>query len=401
MDLGELPQNEEFLKVFEWFHENVARLEGAYQHLEGKFVEVSQELDEKTARLKVMEENLNTLLTSLHPGVLMVDSEMCITKLNPSAEKLLGLNHSEVLGSNVDEIFPPESGVAKSFKRAFEKPLDIVEEDRYVRFNDAEFPASFKSSAILDTEGVVMGAMETFSDLSSFKRMEEEVQQARVLGAMGEMAATVAHEIRNPLGGIGGYAGLLARDLESDDPRRKLVDRIIQGVGSLNNIVSNMLNYTRKTQLRPVTLEICHYLEELLMFFEVELSQEQKEIELIRAFTVQDLEVQIDPEKFQQVLLNFLQNSAQAIESKGLITLGLIQDCQDIVISIQDSGTGMDEETMNNLFKPFFTNKEQGSGLGLAIAKKIIDLHHGEIHVTSAPDEGTTFSIKLKGVVHG
>lgn len=401
MDPKEVPSSEEFQKVFEWFNETVSRLEEAYNHLEVKFGEVSRELDDKTTRLSQMEENLNALLTSMSPGVIIVDAQMTLTHLNPSAEKLLNTTAVEVVGQPLMEVFPVESGIGKSFTRAIEKPLEIVQEDRYVRYQGSEFPANFKSSAILDADGVVSGAMETFTDLSSFRRMEEEVQQARVLGAMGEMAATVAHEIRNPLGGIGGYAGLLARDLETDDPRRRLVDKIIQGVSSLNNIVSNMLNYTRKSQLHPVTLDACQYLEDLFMFFEVELSQESKDITLIRDFQLDELEIEIDPEKLQQVLLNFLQNSAQAISEQGTIRLGLRQSGQDAIIEIEDTGSGMDEETLKNLFKPFFTNKEQGSGLGLAIAKKIIDLHHGEIQVTSTLNEGTRFEIRLKGVVHG
>lgn len=401
MPESELPQSEEFEKIFEWFNDTVTRLEGAYNHLETKFTEVSQELDAKSKSLVQMEENLEALLTSMKPGVIIVDSQMVITGLNLSSEKMLQVDSKEAMGRPLFEIFPEGCGLGKSFKRAFEKPLEIVEEDRYVRLEGIEFPASFKCSAIIDGEGQVNGAMETFSDLSSFRQLEEEVQQARVLGAMGEMAATVAHEIRNPLGGIGGYAGLLARDIETEDPRKRLVDKIIQGVGSLNNIVSNMLNYTRKTKLRPVTLHFAQYLEELLMFFEVELSQEDKEIEVIRDFTETHFEVEIDPEKLQQVLLNFLQNSAQAIEKTGFVRMALRQENGDAVLEIQDNGVGMDEETQNQLFKPFFTKKEQGSGLGMAIAKKIIDLHHGEIKLRSELQVGTLFEIRLKGVVHG
>ena len=137
------------------------------------------------------------------------------------------------------------------------------------------------------------------------------------------------------------------------------------------------------------------------MFFEVELSQEDKEIEVIRDFTETHFEVEIDPEKLQQVLLNFLQNSAQAIEKTGFVRMALRQENGDAVLEIQDNGVGMDEETQNQLFKPFFTKKEQGSGLGMAIAKKIIDLHHGEIKLRSELQVGTLFEIRLKGVVHG
>lgn len=401
VDPQQVPDPEEFQKVFEWFNDTVSRLEEAYGHLEVKFGDVNRELDEKTNRLNQMEENLKTLLGSMKPGVIMVDGEMRLTQVNPSAEKLLGISQADIVGKLIQDVFPIDSGLGRSFPRAFKNPLEIIDEDRYIRFKDKEFPANFKSSAVIDVDGNIIGLMETFSDLSSFKKLEEEMQQVRILGAMGEMAATVAHEIRNPLGGIGGYAGLLARDLDQEDPRRRLVDRIIQGVSSLNNIVSNMLVYTRKSELHPVSLNLCDYLSDILMFLEVEIESESNDIELIKEFSVEELMIEIDPGKFQQAMLNILQNSVYAVGERGQVILSLSVDGSEAVIGIKDDGCGMSQETLHQLFKPFFTNKEQGSGLGLAIAKKIIDLHRGKITVSSELEKGTTFEIRLKGVIHG
>jgi two-component system, NtrC family, sensor histidine kinase HydH len=200
--------------------------------------------------------------------------------------------------------------------------------------------------------------------------MQAEVQQDRVLRALGEMAATVAHEIRNPLGGIGGYAGLLARGIPPEDPKRKLVDKIIGGVSSLNKIVSNLLVYTRRTHLQKHSVNIVSWLESILAHAEIEIEKEGKRIRLERDFPQAEMRAEIDAERFQQILLNLLINAIQAVEGDGLIRIGLRPVGSSLELIIADSGKGIAPENLDQIFTPFFTTKEQGTGLGLAIVKK-------------------------------
>ena len=404
--LDNLPEDpevqEKMAQVFEWFQGNVQRIEEAYQHLEKRFQEVHQELMVKTEELEKatqqnerIQENLNTLLNSMKPGVVMVDAANKITVVNQSAEKLLGVDSKNLEGQYIVSAFAPDHAFLQVLTRAKENPLEMVELDRRITTENGGFPAALKGSAIVGYEEQVIGVVVTFSDLTSLKKMEEEVQQHRILSAMGEMAATVAHEIRNPLGGIGGYAGLLARDIPPEDDRRRLVDKIIQGVSSLNKIVSNLLYYTRKTETRPVPLDLVDFVNGVLSFVEIEVEKSGKQIELKREFPKEPLEVELDPEKMQQVLLNLLLNALQAIEGSGEIAVTMSLHGDQVELKIQDTGSGMSEETKEQIFNPFFTTKEQGTGLGLAIVKKIIDLHHGQLSVESALDEGTSFLITL------
>ncbi|GHV11459.1 hypothetical protein AGMMS49938_02180 [Fibrobacterales bacterium] len=243
------------------------------------------------------------------------------------------------------------------------------------------------------------------------KKMQEEVQQSRVLSALGEMAATVAHEIRNPLGGIGGYASLLARSIPPEDPKRKYVDKIIGGISSLNKIVSNLLVYTRKTNLQKQSTDLVAWADAILAHAEIEIEKEKKKIAIERMFPAVHLTAEIDGERLQQVLLNLLINAIQAIEGEGKIFVeisnssgvagsggvaGVLKSSGDFAeIKITDTGKGISPENLENIFTPFFTTKEQGTGLGLAIVKKIVDLHEGEIKVESKVGEGTTVRIKL------
>jgi signal transduction histidine kinase len=249
----------------------------------------------------------------------------------------------------------------------------------------------------------VLGAVEISTDLTNIKQMQNQMQHAKTLAALGEMSATVAHEIRNPLAGIGGFAGLLERDLDGDDPRRALVKKIVQGVSSLNKIVSNLLVYTRKMELNVLRVDFVSWMEDILNYAEVEIAKENKDIAIVRDYGFGKMEARIDPEKLQQVFLNLIFNAIQAIEGKGAITIKADLDERDFLrVAVIDDGKGIPADIQGKIFNPFFTTKEQGTGLGLAIVQRIVALHGGEITVASGAGE-TRFEIRIdsRGSVHG
>lgn len=400
-DLQDPSRLPELAKVMDWFQHSVQRLEEAYADLGRKFETVNAELEIRNQELSaalhqnvVNQERLSALLESLHTGVLMVDPQTKITVCNRSALYFLGLQETDVLGYPLRTVLSEKSGVGICLLRSLEGGETVRSEGMICSIR-GEFPAAFSGTRVLDAAGNLLGAVETFTDLTELRRMQTEVQQDRVLRALGEMAATVAHEIRNPLGGIGGYAGLLARGIPSDDPRRKLVDKIIQGVSSLNKIVSNLLFYTRKTSLQKVRLNLVDWLEEVLIHAEVEIEKEGKPIVLQREFSHSLIQASIDPERFQQVVLNLLFNAIQAIEGEGVICIGLASVSGVIRMEIKDNGKGIPQTEIEQIFTPFFTTKEQGTGLGLAIVRKLVELHEGTVMVQSNPGQGSTFVVEL------
>jgi signal transduction histidine kinase len=228
------------------------------------------------------------------------------------------------------------------------------------------------------------------------KQMERELSQTRTLAALGQMAATVAHEIRNPLGGIGGFARLLERDLDRDDKRRRLAERIIEGVGSLNKIVTNLLAYTKpmETQLREI--ELLPWLEELAVWVKTEAENaDTDQIEITVEVEPRIKVVRFDPEKLRQVMLNLALNAIQAISGTGKIQISARRAPGLLILGVEDSGAGIPNETINEIFNPFFTTKENGTGLGLAIVRKIVELHGGNLFVESNPGFGSRFDIHL------
>ena len=265
-------------------------------------------------------------------------------------------------------------------------------------------PVRFNTARVQSDDGEVEGAVETFEDISKLKELSRQASRVNTLTALGEMAATVAHEIRNPLGGIGGFAGLLARDLNVDDPRRRLVKKVIEGVESLNRMVTNLLNYTRPLQLNKRPVDLVQVVEDSIGFFEVDAGNRRENVELKRKYASSEISCNVDPEQIQQIMLNLLHNAVQAMPSGGRVMIGVSEvegsidsrtelDAPCVALSVSDSGTGMSEEVKSKLFMPFFTTKENGNGLGLATAKKVIEAHGGEIQVESEPDRASVFTI--------
>ena len=396
-------------QVFEWFNATVAKLEGAYKDLGGKFDKISQELEEKNQKLESsllekerVENQLRSVLESLDSSVVMIDTEARITLFNPSAERIYAVKSADAVGRPYAEVFAEQADSHFPLIETLRHGKNQLGHEKYWKIGAGK-PIGYTTSVVKNREGKVLGAVEISTDLTNIKQMQNQMQHAKTLAALGEMSATVAHEIRNPLAGIGGFAGLLERDLEGDDPRRALVKKIVQGVSSLNKIVSNLLVYTRHMELNVQRVDFRDWMEDILNYAEVEISKENKEIEIARDYAFEHMEARIDPEKLQQVFLNLIFNAIQAIEGKGKITIKADLDERDFLrVAVIDDGKGIPKDILDKIFNPFFTTKEQGTGLGLAIVQRIVALHGGDLNVTSEAGE-TRFEIRLdsRGSVHG
>jgi PAS domain S-box-containing protein len=399
-------------QVFEWFNANVSKLENAYKELGIKFDNISQELEEKNRRLEAsvretegVRNELRSVMESMDSSVIMIDVDEKITLINPSAERIYGVTSRDAMGRSYAEAFAAAADSHFPLIETLRHGRNYVGHEKYWTIGEGLKPIGYTTCVVRDRDGKVLGAVEISTDLTQIKHMQTQMQHAKTLAALGEMAATVAHEIRNPLAGIGGFAGLLERDLENEDPRRVLVKKIVQGVSSLNKIVSNLLVFTRPMELHPRKLDFVEWMEDILRYAELEIEKDGKRIEIKREYSFDSLEVRIDPEKFQQVFLNLLFNAIQAIEgAAGIIIVRAALDKQHFLrVSVIDSGKGIPKNIQDKIFNPFFTTKEQGTGLGLAIVNRIVALHGATIAVTSETGQGTQFEICIdsRGSVHG
>jgi len=391
------------IQAFEYFTETTEKLRESYDKLQEKISELDLELERKNRELYVnirekdsIRNHLENILESMTMGVIVINLDGEVSIYNRAAAEITGFAPEEVIGLPYEYVLgkdmPEESTPLFTLKSAVEKHN---KEKTIFTKDSKEIPVEYSTSVVRNLHGEPLGAVEIFSDLREIKHLQEEVQQARTLAALGEMASNVAHEIRNPLGGIGGFAALLERDLGVDDPRRNLVIKIIDGVARLNRIATNLLVYTRPVRPKKRPENIAAIVNEVLTFVQVELDQNESNIKLRKRYYVKDLEVPIDPELFQQIFLNIAKNAVQAMGDTGrlFVTVKNVGKQEKVEIAVKDTGPGIPKEYHKKLFMPFFTTKADGTGLGLSIVKKMIDAHNGDIIVESEAGKGTTFRL--------
>jgi PAS domain S-box-containing protein len=394
-------------KSFEDFQVRAERLSRAYEAMQKDFKKVNVELDVKNAELKKslslqeeMQTYLNSILASMDNGVIGIDITGKITHFNRAAAEISGYDPEAVLGKPYIEIFSRQDEHDDALLQVLQTGRAQKRDEKVVWHKDGHpVPVSYQTAQLVDHNGATLGAVEIFSDVSKIKKLEGEMQQARTMAALGEMSATVAHEIRNPLGAMGMWAGLLERDFSPDDLRGHTLKKIIEGLSRLNKIVTNLLVYTRpiKTELRKVTLE--SILEEIVDFIEIEIERLGQTVTVGKKWDEKGQSfVLADPEKIEQVVMNLCLNAIQAMPGGGVLTISIeppSKDSDHLCFSIADTGAGIDKNELQKIFTPFYTTKENGTGLGLAIVKKFVEYHSGCIDVVSVPNQGTTFKIFL------
>ncbi|MBI5093892.1 MAG: PAS domain S-box protein [Candidatus Hydrogenedentes bacterium] len=367
-------------EAFELFNQTTRSLEESYRLLEQRVRELDQELAAKNRELAFTSDYLNYILESMSDGVIAIDSEGIVTAFNRAAGEVLGYSPEEAVGNPFQQVFGREFSAESGRARIIELTAK----------SGKRVPVSENDSPLHDRTGRRIGTVKVFHDLSEVEALREQVRRKDRLAAIGEMAATVAHEIRNPLGGIRGFAALLARDFDDLDPRKRLVEKILTGTRNLDRVVTELLEYTRPVELR-LRSTLCSDLIEAAVGY-LELGN--------RAVSINnrvgaDVCALADPDKLRQVLLNILINSVQSIEQCGLIEITASTDKDAITILVRDTGCGMSREHLEQVFSPFFTTKEKGTGLGLAVAAKIVEGHGGWLKAESELGKGTTMMVCL------
>jgi two-component system NtrC family sensor kinase len=227
--------------------------------------------------------------------------------------------------------------------------------------------------------------------------MQARVAQSERLASLGMLAAGVAHEVNNPLGGILALTGLTLEDLAPDDPNRENLEEVIRQTERCRNIVNRLLEFSRQSKTNAELVDLNDILERTLsligkqsMFFNITVNKH---------YDSALPEVLVDRSQFQQVFMNLLMNAVQAMNERGTLTITTGHDSSpgNVEVMIADTGCGIPQEQINRVFDPFFTTKAsgQGTGLGLSIAYGIVTTHHGSIMVQSEPGTGSTFTIRV------
>jgi len=411
--------------AFNAFTQATQKLKESYQDLKGKvatlnrkLAEANEKLSRKVEELDKTRSYLNNILNSMMDGLIAVDEDERINLFNQSAEALTNLKAekilqrplSKVLGENNDSFV---SILKKTLKEG--RPL-MGKKELYIG-KDKVIPLEVTTNLIKDKKGKIEGALMVFRDISPIRQLEEEIQRKNRLAILGEMAASVAHEIRNPLSGIEGFA-LLLRNAIKEKKKREWVENIVKGTRTLNNIITNLLNFARPLRPNFREVKIEELIEAVLPFVYQRIQKEKLDIQIYKHFPPEPTRMKADPNLLKQCFLNLMLNAVQSISKEGRITISIEKEIHpyptpykflrewrgdylvnrsrgNIYIRFSDTGCGISEEEKKKIFSPFYTTKPEGTGLGLAITQRIVQSHGGDIKVESSLNKGSVFTVRL------
>lgn len=254
------------------------------------------------------------------------------------------------------------------------------------------YPIKNKKGAIIGIEGIMR-------DITDSKKIEEQIRRSERLASIGELAASIAHEIRNPLGAISNSVGMLRRDLSLMGDDQKLFDMVVEETDRLNSIISNFLTFAHPAEYHFVRSDILEIIDETLFLLEQD-ARFHEEIRVVKMYENDIPEIYVDRNWIRKVFWNLLVNSFDAMPRGGKIFIRVRKpighDKNEIEIVIADTGIGIPPEIMRKIFEPFFTTKKsKGTGLGLSIVHRIVDNHSGVIDVRSKQNKGTIFTMRL------
>lgn len=398
MDRSALPDIEAALRLFD---ETTRALEARSQRLEEVLTVKQQELLHSNAALRDKVEQLARLraytdlvVDSVPAGIIAIDLDARITTCNPPAAALLADRCSDVLGADYRALFPDSP------------MLQVLTDGRTIERYQTRWQRADGRCAILDAQAAplrqgeqIIGAVETFADVTQLRHLQEQLERAQRLKALGEMAAGVAHEIRNPLNGIEGFASLLRRDLPDDGRAMHYVDAIIDGVRHLNHTVTGLLDYTRPQQPQCRAVPVVELVRSCVELVEAQAREDDGPPPVIAiADAWGSQRFSLDPTQIRQVLLNLIQNALHMHPdpAQARVQVGLERGPDgSLSLIVDDNGPGVATEDRERIFTPFYTTRAEGTGLGLAVAHTMVQLHGGELRLDDSPLGGARFVVWL------
>ncbi|MEZ5418366.1 MAG: ATP-binding protein [Vicinamibacterales bacterium] len=347
------------------------------------------------------------LVAHMRNGVLAIDRGGALVLINDEACRIFGLPAGEgYMGRPFAEVFHAHPAIVRVLAGAYE--LAFLPNRAELRLSPSDKVLGYTLSLIRNAEGLTIGAAMFFKDLTRVEQLEERERLRDRLAVLGEMAAAVAHEIKNPLAGIEVMAGLLRRQLKDDTQATALVGDIINEAKMANAIVQEILDFVRPVRLQMERTSVASAIQAAVTMADGKATRGDVDV----ALSLDEALPLIDADRTQlmQVFANLLINAFEALDGRGRVTISArevhreedgalpldgLHPMPTVVVEVTDDGPGVPPELADKIFSAFFTTKAQGSGLGLAIVRKIVDAHDGRIDMTSRPGAGTKFRVAL------
>ena len=350
-------------------------------------------VDRTLDRMKTYTENV---VESMADGLISIDREGKIVTLNRQAaeilgsgrERLEGMKITSVLGEGIGQILGSMAGQA--LVRDREMDIHKDEDGR-----DGRIPLSLSAAPLRDEKGQEMGSVLLIKDMREIRDLQEKVHRSERLASLGRLAAGVAHEVRNPLSSIKGFAQYFVKRFSGHDEEQGYASVMVKEVDRLNRVITDLLDFAgpKEPCREPQSLETIA--DQALKLLAPDL--EARKVEVVKDYEPDLPAVSVDRDRISQVFINLLLNALESMEAGGEIRISL-RRCGPppaVEATVADTGAGIPEGDLEKVFEPFFSRKRKGTGLGLAIVHQIIESHRGEIRVESRPGKGTVFRMRL------
>ena len=334
----------------------------------------------------------DSLVENMPIGLVATDAGGRLIAFNQTAEAILKRTAGEVLGKPAEEILPGSCRelfrTLAAERRLIEREIDCaVAEGRTI-------PLEVIATTLREEDGAFLGHVILFRDMTEIRRLEEEVARSRRLASLGSLAAGVAHEIRNPLSSIKGFATWFRERYRDNPEDRETAEVMIREADRLNRVITQLLEFARPLTMDRVPTPLPAVIRHALKMVEGE--ARKKGVTLETDLSAEIGEVPLDADRMTQVFLNLCLNAIAAMEAGGVLRVSLARrDERTVRITVADTGIGIPKEDLPRVFDPYFTTRSSGTGLGLAIVHKIVEAHGGEVRLESEPGRGTTATILL------
>jgi two-component system sensor histidine kinase HydH len=327
-------------------------------------------------------------------GLLAADENGKIVSFNRVAEEILKQSPLQMRGRSLEQVLPREVlGLASDLKPG---ESAILGDEIECRLHDGTpLYLDVSVSLLQDNEGTAPGRLILFRDLTEVQSLKREIETSRRLASLGRLAAGVAHEIRNPLSSIKGFATYFRERYRDNPDDRKTSEIMIQEVDRLNRVITQLLEFARPPVIQKKRASLQSLIQHSLKIIERQASA--KHIEVYSHLPSEIKGVYLDPDGINQVLLNLYLNALEAMDQGGTLSVSLSveEGAPWVKIMVSDTGAGISKDDLEHIFDPYFTTKQTGTGLGLAIVHKIIEAHGGEVRAESEIGRGTTVSVLL------
>jgi two-component system sensor histidine kinase PilS (NtrC family) len=347
------------------------------------------------AALEMLKENI---IQNISSGLVALDEDSKIIVFNRGAERIFNIDSRDAIRKDISDIIPhimpylkvhsPHKFSQLSYKGKEDQQIDLL----------------LNISPLKEYDGSNKGKILVFQDTTRIREMEQEVKRMEDMAMLGELAAGIAHEIRNPLASISGSIQVLNDSLSREEAHinRRLIEIVLREVSRLDHLVNDFLQFARPQRIEIEEFELNQLIMDTLYLFQN--SQSWSEHLDIETKIMSPLKIKSDPHQLKQVFWNIFLNASEAMPKGGLISISAQKETdfksssesvESVRIKIEDNGPGLDPKIAKDIFKPFSTTKKDGSGLGLAIVKRIVEGLGGKVSGENMAREGTTITIRL------